>query len=202
MNYTLDDIGIKIVDKEISRNDGIYRDQERLKSALILELEMLTNNFIEAFDGLKIAVEKSDECKIWYSLSMLIYSRENILQVLDQMKSLFDDKRDDVEIGDLRDLLGKYTDKGIKEDEMIGDFGKQIRNWVERSEKDLILEYNVFEKTSIPNLDVRQMIKHFDPETFELTIFDKKFELEKLNEMVKDINENIDDIYRKNYLAF
>ncbi len=201
MNYTIDNIGMKIINKNFGRNEeGTNKSQNKLRSALILELDMVTNNFIEAFDNLKVAIVKSDESDIWYSLSMLIYTREHILELLDQIKKLIENSQDNIEVSGLEMLLGDYSE--INKNKLRKNLGRGLREWFENTEKDPILENNVFERSSIPNLDVKQMIRHFDPETYELTFFENTYDLKKFHDVVKDIKRNIDEIYRENYLAF
>ena len=203
MNYTIDDVGLKVIGEEFSINDNdIYKNQNKLKSALILELEMLTNNFIEAFDDLRYALTKDDESKIWYSLSMLTYTRKHIWQLLELIKTLFENEVDDTEIVELEYLLEEYSDIDTDEDELEGNFGKELKKWLENTDKNPILENNIFEKKSLPDLDVNQMIRHFDPDTYELTIFEETIDLKRFHGIVKDIKKDIDEIYRENYLAF
>ncbi len=192
---------MKIINKNFGRNEeGTNKSQNKLRSALILELDMVTNNFIEAFDNLKVAIVKSDESDIWYSLSMLIYTREHILELLDQIKKLIENSQDNIEVSGLEMLLGDYSE--INKNKLRKNLGRGLREWFENTEKDPILENNVFERSSIPNLDVKQMIRHFDPETYELTFFENTYDLKKFHDVVKDIKRNIDEIYRENYLAF
>ncbi|MFW5927993.1 MAG: hypothetical protein ACOCSL_02230 [Thermoplasmatota archaeon] len=124
------------------------------------------------------------------------------MELLDQIKYLIEDEQYNTEIMNLKLLLESYSESDINKNGLRKNFGRYVKEWFENTDKEPILEHNVFEKSSIPNLDVSQMIRHFDPETFELTFLEETYDLKKFEDLVIDINKSIDEIYRENYIAF
>lgn len=168
----------------------------KLKSALISELEFQSNLALNAFEDLDQAIKRSDENKVWYSIHMFLFTSRCISGLLDQIKKLSKDNPNSLKTEDLSLLLEISSDLQIKKGELFEHFGERLEEWVLDSSYNRIIENHMFQKKSFPNLEIRQLLRHFDPETYEVTFRDNTYNLKEQREEIKEVKENIEEIYR------
>ncbi|MFW6040717.1 MAG: hypothetical protein ACOC85_02660 [Thermoplasmatota archaeon] len=173
---------------------------KKLRSALIKELDLQSDLASKAFEELKESIKKGDENQIWYSIHMFLSTSGYISELLKEMEKLSDKNSDCIELDELTSLLELSKDLKIKQQELVENFGEELERWVVRPENNLVIENHIFQKKSVPNLDVKNMLRHFDPETYEMTFRDETYDLKEHQEEIKKVKENVEEIYRKNLL--
>lgn len=196
----LGNIGIIEMNRAFIQEEG-YQKIIKLKSALISELDILSDLFIKAFNDLEIACERNEEIKIWYSVDMLVSTEKNITELLEQLNEIFENNPDLTPTDGIKSLLDIYIQSDMKKNKRIDHLGENLKEWIENLESDNIIENHIFEKRSIPNFDVKQVLRHFDPETYEFTYIDKTYDIKKAHEEILKIKDSLDEIFRENYLS-
>ncbi len=166
----------------------------KMKRALIYELDMMSTLSRRAFKALEISIKKGDEDRIWYHIHMLLFTYSSISELLQQIERL---SKEIIKTKEFKHLFGSNSGFNIDKDELFDHFGRNLEDWIMNIEGHIIENY-IFEKRSVPNLDVKQMLRHFDPNTFELTFRDKTYNLKGEQKRVMHITQNLEEIYRKN----
>jgi len=187
-----------------SQSEIITKEKEgveylkKLKSALISELDLQAKFASLAFNELETALEEGDELKIWYSLQMFLFTSERISSLLEKIKELSEKNPNELETKDLNSLSKIYPDMVIKQNDFSGQFGEKLKKWVLDPNDDNIIENHIFNKKSIPNLSVDHLLRHFDPENYELSLRNKTYDIKRQYGLMQDIKESIEEIYREN----
>ncbi len=166
----------------------------KLKKVLIYELDMMSTLSMNAFNALEQSIKKGDEDQIWYHIHMLLFTYSSISELLQQMEIMAGHILETQEVQYLND--NKYGFR-INKDELFDHFGRNLEDWIIDLDGSII-ENHIFEKKSIPSLDVTQMLRHFDPETYELTFRDEIYNLKEDQKIVMNIKQKVEDIYSKN----
>ena len=184
----------------ISEKEGAFECQKKLKSVLISELDLQSKLASEAYKELETALEEGDELKIWYSAQMFLFTSEKISDLLDKIKELSEKNCDDLETRDLKALSKMYSDlMMIKPNDLSENFGEKLKEWTLDPNNDRIIENHIFKKKSIPNLSVAHLLRHFDPETYELSLRNKTYDIKRQYGLIQNIKKSIEDIYRENF---
>lgn len=166
----------------------------KLKKVLIYELDMMSTLSMNAFNALEQSIKKGDEDQIWYHIHMLLFTYSSISELLQQMEIMAGHILETQEFQYLNDNKYGFS---INKDELFDHFGRNLEDWIIDLDGSII-ENHIFEKKSIPSLDVTQMLRHFDPETYELTFRDEIYNLKEDQKIVMNIKQKVEDIYSKN----
>lgn len=185
----------EIIIREIGER---YEVLKKLKSALIIELDFQSNLASMAFDELEGAVEDSDELKIWYSVHMFLSTYECISNLLEEIRVLSEKYPDILNTEDLKSLSDISTDVDLKKKEVSNNFGMDLEKWIFEPENDRIIENHIFPEKSVPDLSTDKILRHFDPDTYQMTIRDNTYDLKQHHQVVQEIKDNIEQVYKEN----
>ncbi|MFW6041324.1 MAG: hypothetical protein ACOC85_05760 [Thermoplasmatota archaeon] len=171
---------------------------KKIEYAFISELDMLSSLSMKAFEDLDRAIKRSDECGIWYSIHMLLFTYGGISRLLSQIIKLSEKNPNSPKVQDLKSFNEIYSKLSIKQDELMENFGKNLEGWIVDPRNNRIMDNYIFERSAVPSMDVTQMLRHFDPETYELTFRNKTYDLKQDQQEVQKIKQNVEDLYMKN----
>jgi len=184
-----------LIGNELDRKTNL----NKLKSALISELDFQIDLASRAFDDLEDAIEESDEVKVWYFVHIFLFTSERISELLEKSKELCELYEDSIELQELKSLLEMSSDQKMRRNGLIENFADELEEGVLDPNNLLVMENHIFQKHEFPDLDLTQMFRHFDPETYEMSLRGKTYDLREYHDEVQKMKQNLEEIYRENH---
>ncbi len=176
-----------------------YEYFKKLKAALISELDFQLDLASRAFRELEKNIEENDELKTWYSAHMFLFTSRCIWDLLEKIKKLLEEHSDYIESEDLKSLSKIFPYLEFRNSDANENHAEELERWVLDPENDRIIENHIYRKKSGIAIDVKQVLRHFDPETYEMTFKDKTYDLKEQHEEIQEIKQYVEDIYKENF---
>ncbi|MFW6144155.1 MAG: hypothetical protein ACOC55_01105 [Candidatus Natronoplasma sp.] len=181
----------------IKTESGLKLGKEKLKKAVMMEIEHTTNIACRAFEEMEEAVEMADNEKIWFSV-------HSFLSAVYQLSKLVRSGRERLMEGDGLEYLGSLLDEDysfLKTESkgVFDDFRSNFEDWVLDEERTQILEKNVIPKGLVFGMNEEDMLRHLDPETYELTMRGETYDLLEYQKDILQMKKKMDHLVEKSF---
>ncbi|MEF8874950.1 MAG: hypothetical protein V5A88_09840 [Candidatus Thermoplasmatota archaeon] len=180
-------------------HDSLSGPERNLNSAIIKEMELQCDLALKGFDELEKALSECDDEKVWYSIHSFFSSAARISELLKLGEKAIEKNRENDDLRKLMKISNSSLLSNPKWGRAIGDFGEKLEEWATKTDRTHIGEKNVIPKGCVSEMDEEDMLRHFDPETYEFTLRGETYDLKKCQEKISEVKDVIEDLARKSF---
>lgn len=170
----------------------ISESMKSLQSALLREMELQCDLALTSYEELEESMEEFENDKLWHSIHAFLDTTSKISELVALCEKAINDQGSGEVLRRVVDNSkeSKLSDPALKRFSI--SYRDRLEEWAKQTEK--VVEKNVIEKGCISGIDEKDMLRHFDPETYDLTIRGQSYNLKSYYQEISKIKDKIDDV--------
>ncbi len=183
----------KIKMGKIGESEEVISDQMKgIHSVLLREMELQCDLALTSYEELEESIKGFENDKLWHSIHAFLDTTSKISELVALCKKAINDHGGGEELRMILDSTrnSKLSDPALKRFSI--SYRDRLEEWAKQTEK--IVEKNVIEKGCISGIDEKDMLRHFDPETYELTIRGQSYDLKGYYQEISVMKDKINDV--------
>ncbi|GEM_PF-3509166 len=170
-----------------------------LNRAIIKEMELQCDLALKGFEELERSLKEHDEEKIWYSIHSFFSAAARISELLKLGEKTMEKHGYSDDLKELISVPNVSYLSHSKLESTFSSFGEDLKKWAIKPERTHIGERNVIAKGCVSGMEEENMLRHFDPESYEFTVRGKTYELKRYHEIILEVKDVIENLARRSF---